>query len=38
MMPDAEVLDGFSVQGKTAQEDPDDARETVTDWLDKNGF
>ena len=36
--PDATVLDGFSIQGSTAQNDQSNANEAVIEWLKKNGF
>ena len=33
-MPDATVLDGFAVRGQVAQEQQDQARETVRNWLE----
>jgi hypothetical protein len=33
--PDAAVMDGFTVSGQAAQENPDNARETVDEWLEK---
>ena len=38
MLPDATVLDGFTVSGQTAQENPDNARKIVDEWLLENGF
>ena len=35
MLPDATVMDGFTVSGQTAQENPDNAKETVDEWLEK---
>ena len=36
--PDATVADGLAIRGKTAQEQRDEAREAVTDWLREGGF
>lgn len=38
MLPNATVMDGFTVSGQTAQENPDDARGTVNEWLSGSGF
>ena len=37
-IPDAQVLDGMAVQGKTAQEFSSDTQQSVRDWLDGLGF
>ena len=37
-LPDAMVLEGMAIQGKTAQEFSDDTRQSVRDWLDGLGF
>ena len=36
--PGAEMLDGIAIQGKTAQEDADQTRELLADWLDRIGL
>ncbi|MDE7242487.1 MAG: NAD(P)H-dependent oxidoreductase [Oscillospiraceae bacterium] len=36
--PDATIADGLAIRGKTAQEQRDSAKETVTDWLREGGF
>ena len=36
--PEATVADGLAIRGKTAQEQRDEAREAVTDWLREGGF
>jgi len=36
--PDATVLDGFSIQGSTAQNERSNANEAVMEWLRKNSF
>ncbi len=38
IIPDAEVKDGFAITGKTAQNDPDKAKEQVTAYLKEIGF
>ena len=37
-LPNAQVLDGMAIQGKTAQEFSSDTQQTVRDWLDGLGF
>lgn len=37
-LPNAQVLDGMSIQGKTAQEFSTDTQQVVRDWLDGLGF
>ena len=37
-LPDAQVLDGMAIQGKTAQEFSSDTQQSVRDWLDGLGF
>ena len=37
-LPDAQVLDGMAIQGKTAQEFNSDTQQSVRDWLDGLGF
>lgn len=37
-LPDAQVLDGMAIQGKTAQEFNSDTQRSVRDWLDELGF
>lgn len=36
--PDATVLEGFAIQGSTAQNDRSNANEAVIEWLEKSGF
>ena len=36
--PNAEMLEGIAIQGKTAQEDADRTRELLTDWLSGLGL
>ena len=37
-LPNAQVLDGMAIQGKTAQEFSSDTQQSVRDWLDGLGF
>ena len=37
-LPNAQVLDGIAIQGKTAQEFNSDTQQTVRSWLDGLGF
>ena len=37
-LPNAQVLDGMAIQGKTAQEFSTDTQQSVRDWLDGLGF
>ena len=37
-LPNAQVLDGMAIQGKTAQEFSSDTQQAVRDWLDGLGF
>ena len=37
-LPNAQVLDGMAIQGKTAQEFNSDTQQSVRDWLDGLGF
>ena len=37
-LPNAQVLDGMAIQGKTAQEFSTDTQQAVRDWLDGLGF
>lgn len=37
-LPNAQVLDGMAIQGKTAQEFSSDTQQSVSDWLDGLGF
>ena len=37
-LPNAQVLDGMPIQGKTAQEFNSDTQQAVRDWLDDLGF
>lgn len=37
-LPNAQVLDGMAIQGKTAQEFNSDTQQSVRDWLDELGF
>ena len=37
-LPNAQVLDGMAIQGKTAQEFNSDTQQAVRDWLDGLGF
>ena len=37
-LPNAQVLDGMTIQGKTAQEFNSDTQQSVRDWLDCLGF
>ena len=37
-LPNAQVLDGMAIQGKTAQEFNSDTQQAVCDWLDGLGF
>ena len=37
-LPNAQVLDGMAIQGKTAQEFNSDTQQTVRSWLDGLGF
>ena len=37
-IPDAQVLDGMPIQGKTAQEFNSDTQQSVREWLDGLGF
>lgn len=37
-LPNAQVLDGMAIQGKTAQEFGPDTQQSVRDWLDGLGF
>ncbi len=37
-LPNAQVLDGMAIQGKTAQEFSYDTQQSVRDWLDGLGF
>ena len=37
-LPNADVLDGMAIQGKTAQEFNSDTQQTVRSWLDGLGF
>lgn len=37
-LPDAQVLDGMAIQGKTAQEFNSDTQQAVRSWLDNLGF
>lgn len=37
-LPNAQVLDGMPIQGKTAQEFNSDTQQSVRDWLDGLGF
>ncbi|MBR6983181.1 MAG: NAD(P)H-dependent oxidoreductase [Ruminococcus sp.] len=37
-LPNAQVLDGMAIQGKTAQEFSSDTQQAVRDWLDDLGF
>lgn len=37
-LPNAQVLDGMPIQGKTAQEFSSDTQQAVRDWLDGLGF
>ena len=36
--PNAEILEGIAIQGKTAQENADQTRELLTDWLHGAGL
>ena len=36
--PNAELLEGIAIQGKVAQEDADQTRDLLTDWLDRIGL
>lgn len=36
--PDAEMLEGIAIRGKTAQEDAGQTRELLTNWLDRLGL
>lgn len=36
-LPNAQVLDGMAIQGKTAQEFSSDTQQSVRDWLDGLG-
>ena len=36
--PNAEMLEGIAIQGKTAQEDADQTRDLLADWLDGIGL
>ena len=37
-LPNAQVLDGMAIQGKTAQEFSSDTQKSVSDWLNSLGF
>ena len=37
-LPNAQVLDGMAIQGRTAQEFSSDTQQSVRDWLDGLGF
>ena len=37
-LPNAQVLDGMAIQGKTAQDFSSDTQQAVRDWLDGLGF
>ena len=37
-LPNAQVLDGMAIQGKTAQEFSEETQQAVRDWLDGLGF
>ncbi len=38
LLPGAEIIEGFGIQGETAQNSQDEAQQEVTQWLDDNGF
>ena len=38
VLPDAQVLDGMAIQGKTAQEFSSDTQKSVREWLDDLGL
>lgn len=38
LLPRATVLDGFAIRGSVAQNDRDSAKESVTQWLEDNGY
>ncbi len=38
ILADVNILDGIAVRGKTAQEDPDSAREDIKNWLSELSY
>ena len=38
LLPDAEILEGFGIEGQIAQENQDEAQMEVAQWLERNSF